>query len=356
MQDKKDESRVPDAPQIKSDTWFALAIAGFLITLVIFVGVAIWIFTGDPGQILPRAQAFTPFGGALIAVVTFFTIAWRGVLNTKQLEYQATQIVHQGEQLSQTRRQNDAKDDENLARLLMDGTKLLGDEKEFHVLAGVAALQAVVTSPRGAFASQAMDILVDLVERTYNQKDDSKVYDAAREAVNLGAAAGRKSSRRLRLAYDEGDQYFTDAINGVELLTYRNAIIRDDVYSAFADLERVRFQKSLIEEAVIDGNHRHFRDCDLQACNIKTMNATFLTRNTFENCDFSGAKYTAPRPAQKKGAPHPLERLKGRGNWFAEDQPIVDESGTVAWERFLDKESMDPIEFETLEDDDISTA
>jgi hypothetical protein len=31
--------------------------------------------------------------------VTFFTVAWRGVLNTRQLEHQAEQLVLQGKQL-----------------------------------------------------------------------------------------------------------------------------------------------------------------------------------------------------------------------------------------------------------------
>ncbi|MGO8323700.1 hypothetical protein ACC811_02315 [Rhizobium ruizarguesonis] len=350
MQDNKDETAVPDAPQIKADTWFALAIAAFVITLVIFISVAIWIFTGDPRQIQPLAQAFTPFGGALIAVVTFFTIAWRGVLNTKQLEYQAAQIGHQAEQLSQTRRQNDAKDDENLAKLLMDGTKLLGDPKESHVLAGVAALQAVVTSPRGAFASQAMDILVDLVEATYNDSAKNKVFGAAREAVNLGAKTGRMSTRTLLLTYDPKDKPWVQAINGVTMLIYQNATIEDMEYAQFSDFRAVRFENCVMEGVKVDGNHRSFKGCDMQSCKIMTMTSTFLIRNQFDGCDFSGASFTGSRPPWKKGTPYPLERLLGRGNWFEEENPITG-GESIKWDAFIEK--IATVEFEGFEDDDV---
>ncbi|MGO7870582.1 hypothetical protein AB9F42_33655 [Rhizobium leguminosarum] len=343
MQVEKDETAVPEAPQISSDTWFALAIAAFLIALIIFTGVASWIFTGDPEQIQPRAQAFTPFGGALIAVVTFFTIAWRGVLNTRQLEYQAAQIKHQVEQLTQTKRQNDAKDEENLAKLLMDGTKLSGDDKESHVLAGVAVLQAVATSPRGAFASQAMDILVDLVEGTYNQIAKVKIYDAAREAVNLGATAGRKSTRRISLLYDDDKTNFTHAINGVQSVFYRNAYFDYSEYPRFTDIREVRFEKCLIEEATIHGNHLRFTNCEFHGCKISTMTGAFLEKNSFESCDFSGAKYTGSRPKK----PQVLERLRNHGNFFSEDNPII--GGVPSdWVVYLDM--IATIEFEDLEE------
>ena len=355
MQESNDETAVPEGPQIKADTWFALAIAGFFITLTVFSGVAIWVFTAEPAVVVQRAQAFTPFGAALIATVTFFTIAWRGVLNTKQLEYQAEQIRHQADQLGQTRRQNDAKDDENLAKLLMDGTKLLGEDRESHVLAGVAALQAVVTSPRGAFAPQAMDILVDLVQRTYKETDKAKIFDAAREAVNLGAAAGRASTRTLILAYDDDEHYFSHAVNGVRLLVYRHAYIDYTEYPRFTDLSHVRFENCLIEEAEIRGNHRNFKNCELQACIIKTMNSLFLGRNSFADCNFSGAEFEgASRSIRIKGGgrtENRLERLKGKNNFFYVEEPITGGSQRD-WEMFLERldANGDPIGVEILED------
>ena len=355
MQESNHETAVPEGPQIKADTWFALAIAGFFITLTLFSGVAIWVFTGEPNLALQRAQAFTPFGGALIATVTFCTIAWRGVLNTKQLEYQAEQIGHQADQLGQTRRQNDAKDDENLAKLLMDGTKLLGEPRESHVLAGVAALQAVVTSPRGAFSPQAMDILADLVEVTYTDHAKVKIFDAAREAVNLGAAGGRMSTRMLRLTYAGVDNRWVYAINGVARVTYVSAEIDDMEYLRFADLSRVRFEGCEFTGVIVDGNHRNFVDCTLSSCEIRTMASGFLMKNAFDNCDFSGAKFTGSRPVPKKDRPHPWQNLRDRGNWFKQENPIISDA-RIVWEDFLDEVAPLPVDHEPIEQEDRTSA
>ncbi|MBY5484416.1 hypothetical protein E0H36_08480 [Rhizobium leguminosarum bv. viciae] len=328
---------VGEGPQIKAETWFSLALAASIITACIFGLVALWIFSGEQGSMQPRAQAFTPFGAALIAVVTFCTIAWRGVLNTKQLEYQATQIAHQAEQLAQTRRQNDAKDEENLAKLLMDGTKLLGEDRASHVLAGVAALQAVVASPKGAFASEAMDILVDLIEATYTDDGKSKIFDAAREAVNRGADAGRTSSRSLKLAYSIGKKTFSYAVKGVKKLQYKYAYLDYTEFPHVADLGQVTFEACLIEEGRVVGAHVRFKRCEFDGCQIKDVSLPFLANNTFTNCDFSGATFIFVRPLRKNAQtslPN-LDTLRDRGNWFAAGQPIV---GTqdVQWEHFLD--------------------
>ncbi|MGR8925048.1 hypothetical protein ACU8MB_15030 [Rhizobium leguminosarum] len=355
MQESNHERPVPEGPQIKAETWFALAIAGFFITLTVFSGVAIWVFTGEPSLVLQRAQAFTPFGGALIATVTFCTIAWRGVLNTKQLEYQAEQIRHQAEQLGQTRRQNDAKDDENLAKLLMDGTKLLGEERESHVLAGVAALQAVVTSPRGAFSSQAMDILADLVEATYSDLAKAKIFDAAREAVNLGAAAGRMSTRTLRLTFADGNKRWVYAINGVARVTYQSAEIDDMEYVRFVDLNRVRFEGCEFTGVTVDGNHRNFVDCILSSCEIRTMTSGFLIKNAFDNCDFSGARFTGPRPVRKKDRPHPWQNLRDRGNWFRQENPIIGDA-RIVWEDFFEQVVPMPVDYDPIEQEDLTSA
>jgi hypothetical protein len=324
--------RVPDGPQVSAETWFALAIAAFLITLCIFGMAAGWVFLSGDDDIQRRAQAFTPFGGALIAIVTFFTIAWRGVLNTKQLEYQASQLQHQAEQLAQSRRQNDTKDEENLAKLLMDGTKLLGEEKESHVLAGIAALQAVVVSPRDTFAPQAMDILVDVISQTYKDDGRSKVFDAARRAVNNGASAGRASTRRLTLEYDDASDKEIQAINGVDHLIYKGASVYSVEYNRLSDRKFVSFVACTIEDVTIDGNHRNFRDCTISSARILTMSASFLTQNRISDSDFSGARYSGSHPRAIRDKPHPFDNLKDQGNSYEAENPPT---GRVRWENYL---------------------
>ncbi|MDM9628533.1 hypothetical protein QTL95_21785 [Rhizobium sp. S152] len=308
--------RVPDGPQIKAETWFSLALAASIIAMCIFVFVAAWVFSGDVREMPPRAQAFTPFGAALIAVVTFCTIAWRGVLNTKQLEYQAAQIAHQAEQLAQTRRQNDAKDEENLAKLLMDGTKLLGEDKPSHVLSGVAALQAVVVSPKGAFASQAMDILVDLIEETYEPREKAKVFDAAREAVGVGARGGKSSSRNLRLIFSGEKKRYAYGIRGVRSLFYKNAYIDDVQFPIIAEVGQYRFEESHLEEVAVEKGSRRFKGCHFTGCDIRELSHMFLRNNTFESCDFSGAVFRGSAPRYGGNGEHPYAHLRSGGNFY----------------------------------------
>ncbi len=344
-----DTRRVPDGPQIKAETWFSLALAASIIALCIFVGVAAWVFNSDVTHMTQRAQAFTPFGAALIAVVTFCTIAWRGVLNTKQLEYQAEQIAHQAEQLAQTRRQNDAKDDENLAKLLMDGTKLLGETRQSHVLAGVAALQAVVVSPKGAFASQAMDILVDLIEETFDLPEKAKMLDAAKHAVNLGGATGRRSTRNLKLHYDGPDKTYSFGIVGVRSLSYKNAEIDGTQFPRILEVGMYRFEDCNIEDVRVDQKLQRFKGCHFFGCQIKLMSGRFLTSNTFEDCDFSGAVFKGGMAVRKPGSPDPLEHLKSRGNFFFSSEPITGRRRTDWAKVFDEHEVITEVDVEEVE-------
>jgi ABC-type nickel/cobalt efflux system permease component RcnA len=155
-----DPTRVPDVPTIKEATWLGLAIALVFITVILFSISAFWVLTASNSEdMVRRAQTFTPFGAVLFGMVTFCTVAWRGLVTARQADLQAKQIEQQI-------RQNDAKDEENLAKLLMDGTKLVSDKEatEAQILAGVAALEAVVTAPNDRFARQAMDVVVEPIK------------------------------------------------------------------------------------------------------------------------------------------------------------------------------------------------
>lgn len=318
-----------DGPQIKAETWFALAIASFIITMTLGCFFALWVFrSGSPSLMVQRAQAFTPFGAALLAIVTFCTVAWRGVLNT-------TQLQHTADQLAQSRRQNDAKDEEMLAKLLMDGTKLLGDPSEAHVLAGVAALQAVVTSPRGSFAPHAMDILADLVGATYNVPEKYNVYSAARNALERGAELDRMAARNITIDLTNADDKYADVINGVRLITYVGATVDEFQLSRFRNTKKVRLQKCLVEEVEVRHNAFRFEECKFDNCAILSMTVRFVSQNEFDSCDFSGARIAGPLQLSRGGSsPDPLTKLKKNGNYYFSDAPPVHRR-EIDWSKYL---------------------
>jgi hypothetical protein len=331
---------VPNEPQIKADTWFGMAIAGFVVAIVAFVSAGLWVFsTGDELKMVQKAQAFTPFGAALVAIVTFFTIAWRGVLNTTQLAYQAQQLAHQADQLAQTKRQNDSKDEENLAKLLMDGAKLLGDEKESHVLAGVAALQAVVTSTRATFAPHAMDILADLIQATHADYEKRKVFNAAKQALNNGAARGQRAQRSLSIDFSGLKIPNGVAINGVSFIHYVDATFYDDQFQLFADISAVHFKGCLFEECTLPAEMTVSRDCTFDNCKITKFTTSMVKNNTFDDCDFSGAIYSGSSPSGSRlkeiNQRHPLYKLISGGNYFRLGEPVRSRH-SIDWSLFLD--------------------
>lgn len=319
-------------PQIEAETWFSLALASAIIVMCLFFVAALWIFDAPANDTQRRTQAFTPFGAALIAFVTFCTVAWRGALNTRQLEYQASQLSHQSDQIAQMRRQNDFKEDENLAKLMIDGAKLLGASEQSHVLAGVAALQAVVAAPKPSFSLEAMSILVDLIESTHAKDDDEKVFDAACAAVNRGASLGIETDRVLRLDFAKHPPR-SKIIEGVRFVYYRNAMFYGDDLGRIAHKARARFDRCTIEGAEIIGN-RMFANCKFEECVIKEATMSFLNRNEFEACNFSNARIPATNFTESS-VNEILGTLRNRENWYWADQPIQsDRAGLV--ELFLD--------------------
>jgi len=324
----KVETTMPgdDGPKIKADTWFALAIASFIITVAIGMLFAHWVFdTASDRQMVQRAQAFTPFGAALLAIVTFCTIAWRGVLNTAQLQQAA-------EQLNQTRRQNDAKDDENLAKLLMDGTKLIGEDKETHVLAGVAALSAVISSPKGTFAPQAMDILGGLVKATYNLPEKRDLFDAAKAALDLGVELKRYGTRDLTIDVSDLPDKNGVAINGLRSIRYVGARFKRWQFDQFKKFTAVRFSSCRftgIEDVKIDMRQTN---CTFDRCSIKSFTELTVSYNEFEDCNFSGAVLRRPPRANSRRVP--FAKLSGKGNYFRNGDP-PQSTENIDWSQWL---------------------
>lgn len=308
--------------------WFRGTVIAAALTVVFIVCAGAVVLAQRDAEVSQKvSQAFAPFFVGAMAAVTFCGAVWRGKLGS--------------EQIRQQKRQNDAKDDENLAKLLMDGTKLLGEEKDSHVLAGVAALEAVVVSPKAVFSAQAMNILADLIEAVYKDASKTKVVTAAVQAINNGAALDRRSDRVLRLDYDGVIPNNAPIVNGVKVLHLKNATVGYFELQKIRDAKRLIFDNCELEDYTVDGNHNRIKKCGLFQASIKTMNTRFLANNRFENCDFSGAKFMGPIPAKPEGKPHPFAHLGRNENYFRAEDPISGGSHVV-WAEYL--QCIEPID------------
>jgi len=150
-----DADRVGDWVNISKEQWLLYAVlSGMLFVLMGLLG-TVWILgIADFGLAIDdlgvRARAAGPIGAFLLAIVTFFTIGWRG-------KVQEDQAIEQ-------RRANESTDENNLANLLQKGAELLGDKDESKVAAGIACLEAVVTAKNRRFGTQAMNLLAKYIE------------------------------------------------------------------------------------------------------------------------------------------------------------------------------------------------
>lgn len=274
----ENDSNVPDEPQISERTAYMLAIASGIITLSIMIFMAVYVFSEkDTEMMVRKAQAFTPFGAILLAVVTFFTVVWRGLMTARQVDYQ-------GEQIRQLIRQNDAKDGENLAKLLLDGAKLAVDDNEIQALAGLAAINAVIRSRNELYASQAMDLVADLAERASNQINKNKLFNYAADILKIGALNGLISSRSIIIDRN-GIDYIDKVIFGVPHVTYKNCVLSGtDLHDAEGGktLENCTIIDSVIDERITFYGRNKFESCE-----IRFITYPVIDRNVFQDCNFS---------------------------------------------------------------------
>ncbi|ULJ73619.1 pentapeptide repeat-containing protein [Rhizobium gallicum] len=306
MTNSSEKPPIGDKPSGYAIDWFNCAVGLAIAVALAVIAAAVYVFQGtSDAQVVARAQALSPFGVAAFALITFMTVVWRGILNTEQLHEQT--------------RQNNAKDDENLAKLLIDGTKLVGEANDHHVMAGIAALQAVVTSPRGTFAVPGMDILADKIKSTDITMQWS-TYKAAVRALNGGAAMGYKASNALTLTSSEtpeGESLWL-AINGLPMVSFIGGYFSPPEYSAISREAECRFSKTTFENCKIDQiEGRRFMHCVFRSCQIRAATWGMLASGQSTGCDFSGLRVSSSEAKWERV----VIKVRNRGNWYYADDP-----------------------------------
>lgn len=276
MAEEPSENRVPDEPRISAGMWYGWAVGGFILAAAFFAVAALWVFNGDLATVQQRAQAVTPFGAALIAMVTFFTVAWRGVQTERQLQYQA-------EQITQVIRQNDAKEQENLAKLLQDGAKLMSDSEHFaNMSAGISSLEALLNADRNnMFAKPAMNVLADFYARNY--AETNPITELARTALISGRSKGFESS----VIGHFQDLKVWPEVSGFRAQFYKEGRIYGNAFRTIANEAKAFEGVQFFGCKDIDGTTT-FIKCTFRQCSIKLATEELIfADNTFIECDFS---------------------------------------------------------------------
>lgn len=292
MSEAPQDNHTPDEPRISANEWYALAVSGAILAATGFVIAFIWVFwCDDKHAINERAQAVAPFGAAAIAIVTFFTIAWRGVQTDHQLRQQAEQVRFQGRQLEQIVRQNDAKEDENLTKVLQEGAKLIADkDKTSQALAGISSLDYLVSKGVSPFAEQAADLLSNFLMETYGAADLNRISRAIITALQ------RCEDNQIipgidgvfDAPSDDGRELTWAYIPAIRNLTLTGGALNSNTYKRIASRIQT-LQKVKIYKAAIESPDEKFQKCSFNYCKFNSIDTYELSRNNFYRCDFSGA-------------------------------------------------------------------
>lgn len=313
-----EKAPIGDRPSRIAEDWFDAALLCAFLAFAGVVGAAVFVFSAPPESQVFRAQTVAPFGVAGIAFVTFVTAIWRGRLTDLQVQEQ--------------KRQNDAKDEESLASLLVDGAQLLGEEAAAKQTAGIAALRAIVSSPSDRFGNDAMDILLDFVEATYADPKRQQPYDAAVRGLDKGARSGKVCSRNIRLAGGTEDEsaFLWRAINGSPFVRYDGGVFMPADYLNILNYETKRFSKTVFHGCRIDPRSQ-FQSCEFESCSFVSANDRFIAKSKFIGCNFSGARISFGLVVGQEAKIQDLRALK---NFFYDDDPPTSDHD-VDWSLYL---------------------
>lgn len=337
MHEPPKSEEIPEAPTDKVQIWLTAAVVSFIFGVVAFGFAAVWAFEKEGQEAVFRAQTFAPFGVAIAAIVTFFTVVWRGVLSTKQLELQADQLNQQINQLAQVIRQNDAKEDETLIRLLQDGAKFIAEDgKAPQVMAGVASLDALISNDsKRRYSIQAMDILANYYVQNYLTSNDT--VRSARRALNRAAEAGVKSTVNAKFTNPSQKYSFWPLVRGFASQTYEGGEISASSLELVApevrSFKNVEFRRAKIPSNV-------YVKCIFAHCEIMSFEIDSLENNVFTNCNFSGSQFEDWFSTKNLGD---FDLRDGDNFYYADDPP----KHTVAtdWKKvFNERQRPEPTE------------
>lgn len=304
-------------PWHNASNWAQAAIAAAVIVGVLFCFAAVWVIGAPETSIrLQRVQIVSPFGVFGVAVVSFFTIVWRGLITSRQAELQAEQIAGLKRQITST-------DENNLAKLFQDGAKLMADNKPESTLAGIASLGAVAVTENEQFSTIARIMLINFVQevgqydhhgtnvtlaiellrRAYLVRPETVVDKVAFSASDYGTIPSRDSGTDWLLVWGCDKCVYTGGKFHAQIINLKDKIFNfSNVYFAECKFDknplgisgstffRCEFSSENDDEFYVsslllgDSAKNSFQDCI-----FGKVPSSYLAFHWYDHCNFSGA-------------------------------------------------------------------
>ncbi|WP_019567241.1 hypothetical protein [Agrobacterium sp. 10MFCol1.1] len=316
---------VRDWPKITEKDWYVISISLVLIGLTCFLFASSWVLSApDLKAMKERVDISSPFATIFLALVTFSTVAWRGLVGARQADQQKAQ--------------NDANDDANYAKLLQEGAKLLGDpNKHQDQLAGLATLEVVINEPKRRFSRQALNVVANFYASMHNDvsKDAARAYQTnssarlAHSVIFNANSSGMKSTIRAKFSAQTPDMRWP-GIAGFEHQSYSGGTLTKNA------LEVISLDSFSVRNAVIHRGNYPVKNGTYDACTFQMSEVSRISEmdyhfdnHRFERCNFSGCKFHDD-PADIDE----VLNLRKQKNWYDVDNPPQFER-EVEWNRFL---------------------
>lgn len=333
MSNSKDEkSWSIDYPNISEGEWYALAIAGAVITFVLAIICLLWVIAGlgnaEFSQRLSIAGMITTFCGV---ATTFCTVAWRGMITTRQVD-----VANQ--QISATRRQISVTEDNNLAVTLQKGAELIEDPASAaKVSAGLASLHSVMLSGNREFSLAAQSLLLEFVIRHgWQNHTDRNVIGAIDRISNYYKKNLVEIIRSIKFSspfnfIKDGDTSpgLWRLINGVYSVHYSGGYFYKDKVVADENCELifslVRFENCTFTSL----NKIEFDRCFFHGCLFLEVDTLFLANNVFKECNFSSS--VIKNDAQ-------IPNMKANNNYYNLDTPpntMMGDTDEIDWKEYF---------------------
>ncbi|CAN7429753.1 pentapeptide repeat-containing protein [Rhizobium rhizogenes] len=316
-----DKHKVPEWPAFSERHWYAASISLVIVGLTVGVFAGAWILSADKLlDMKERVEVAAPFATIFLALITFCTVAWRGMVSSRQADQQ--------------RRQNDANDEVNLAKLLQEGAKMLAEEaRQAQVLAGIATLDIVIADPQKRLGIQAMDLVATYVQDHYGKEPLNVMINAALRVLANGETRGIISRIDGDFTRDPKNVHaYWMNIRGFSSINYRGGAMRGPTYKRVAQRpEEVMFVKVHLENCDIVQECMYF-ECTFEGCRFTSIYFGAFSDCIFRDCDFSSARVTSPIGETGKKI---LAKVKGSRNFYYADSPPFATGIDIDWANSL---------------------
>ncbi len=294
--------------------FIAMIFALLVIIGILAIPVVMWVWDGFGTASVPvgetrvdRSRIAAPLLTVVIAVITLLTVLWRGSIASRQAFEQ--------------KRQNDSRDEADLALLLEKAEENLAtEENTVKRSLGLTMVETIALAENSRYAGFALELAADQIVWAHT-KGGSKAKQLSEKIRRILESAQSQLNREVpeRMTLDFGttgqlltapatEQLFRPTIALRHVLFQRAYISLDSRATAAMNQElvswrfnrcRINFIRGLLDQAGwLDRCQSDFDKCVIIGAKIRNIGAGLVggtaQDNIFSSCEFSGAVFDSP--------------------------------------------------------------